>query len=702
MFRRSYRRLFSHLVREVDTAGFVGDFRQLHHVNAASTQSKARTALQTGGNVLYCGHHHTGKLTLLKAIGQLCEKQGKRVAYVSANNQRANRLDGYLIHFFIGLRVTRDELPSQEQLEGTLERHVRLVESTYASSFPSLCSADVLILDALEKVPPSVLLSMDAVARRLRGAPSKPFGGLRVFAAADFWQLQVSPTSDTGGYLFQLPQWKEFFPVQTLLHKTHGQDGDLQRFTDLAFFGALKLQDMKELEAKSMEGKPEAELMSWTSSTTQAAVQRSGSSGYTAKGGDDDADDGAIAEEDTMSVAQWTRFEKEAAVREEEEEDDAEDREAEEDTEEEGRSSAAAADAHDGRRTRASSSSSFSMMNDDLVSNAMVVTRMPLRFPRQPAVKVPPKRRNQLKQTEVGNFLVNMLSQSSLPAAFGLVEKLSVEVGDKVHLLLDGQRDFGVPGGAVGEVMQVRPHYLSIHFPREHRTVDLPRMRISCYHPQYPEVRCEVLQYPVFPRQRICPLNVLAFPNAYHINLNGRRMADTNDLGNLLAHMRTFSDFTMRNTSDFAHLDGMVHEPTRIYYRQISGQPMSSATEQWCRNCKAFVPTESFYEHWASCVGSVRWCGECNATVPLELLEPHMEKHQVVLCLDCGGAVEWRRWEAHRISCAAMMREVSTDNQFIPLRTRQLALEMGLDKRDLHTMTVITSSKLPRPRGATA
>lgn len=51
---------------------------------------------------------------------------------------------------------------------------------------PSLGNIDVLILDALEKLDPSIVLSIDAVSRRERDKPNEPFGGLRVFAAADF------------------------------------------------------------------------------------------------------------------------------------------------------------------------------------------------------------------------------------------------------------------------------------------------------------------------------------------------------------------------------------------------------------------------------------------------------------------------------------------------------------------------------------
>lgn len=692
MLHRTLARRFAHLVREVDTAGFAGDFRMRHHVNAASTQARAREAMQSGGNVLFCGHHGTGKLNLLRAIGEQCEKKGHRVAYVSADNKRAARLDAYLVNYFIGLRPSADELPSQEQLEGTLERHVRLVESTYASSLPSLCSVDVLIFDALHKVPPTVLLSMDAVARRLRGQPGTPFGGLRVYAAADFWQLSVQPSSDTGGYLFQLQQWDELFPLQKLLRRSYVQtDKDLQRFTELAFDGGLTLAHMKELEARSIAGKPEAQLMSWSSSTTEAERRLS-------RERDDEDDDDVDEEagegdgemEDVMSLAQWSRHPAGAA----------------------GLSPPPSSlrPPHGGSDAALPPPSSFplsasadapsrlGLLNDEMNSSSLVCTTMLTRFPRQPAVKVLPTRSRQLRAVEMGSFLLSALAMSSTAVALNLFDSLSIDVGARVHLTLDGPEHFGVPGGAVGEVMQVRPHFISVHFPRDHRTLDIPRMRVTTYHPLYPEIRCELRQFPLFPRQRICPMSIVRYSNTYFTNLNGRRMADTNNLGNVLARQRSFADFTIRNTSDFANLDGMVHEPTRIYYHKISGRPITAAREQWCRNCKQFVETDKFFAHWQACVQAVRWCPLCNTAVPLELLEPHKEKHQVVLCLDCGRPVEWRHWEAHRLSCGPMMREVSVDNQFLPLRTRQLALEMGLDKRDLHTMPSISRTTLVRSR----
>lgn len=84
--------------------------------------------------------------------------------------------------------------------------------------------------------------------------------------------------------------------------------------------------------------------------------------------------------------------------------------------------------------------------------------------------------------------------------------------------------------------------------------------------------------------------------------------------------------------------------------------------------------------------------------MPLTKLEAHMEKHQIVLCIDCGQAIEWRNWEHHRLTCAPMMRELSADNPFLPEVTRRMAVELGLDKRDLHTVKQLNRSMLPKSK----
>lgn len=617
MFRLHHVSLFAHLVRSIDPRGFRAKFTRFPEGELDDLGKKhlRRVVRLEDKNMLFCGSTNTGKLTLLKKAGEYMEKnRSLKVAYVSADALRANRLSGLLIHHFLGMRLSTDDLPSQEQLESTFHRHVRLIQSSFSGCIPSLADIDLLILDSLEKIPPSVFLAMEMTARRVRGALSTPFGGLRVIAAANWWELPVTPSSDTGGYLFQSSKWEEIFPVQSLLKYTYHQNPKLTDMVEKAQFDLLTDEDIQIMETQSLEGK---------------SARRSSSS---------------------LKAGAAVEMRKKVMM--------------------------------------------------PLISNLEAITRKSVRFPRQRAIKILPDKFRLLKQTDIGSFLVNMLIQSTAPVSFGLVDGLSLEEGDQVHLLYDSEDRESCPveAGAVGEVVAVREHYISVRFFEVNATLDIPRMRMTCHHPHFPEVIYEIRQYPLFPREKLCPLTLRVHPHAFHVGINGLHLTDTNDLGCLLSRMRDFDDFVLTNTLAFASLDNMVHESTRIYYHQLLKRPISTAEEHWCRNCKSFVLTKTFYEHWAQCVQSTRWCQECDTTVPLELLEPHKEKHQIVLCLDCGQAIEWRYWDDHRLSCPMMMREITPLNEFLPLRTRQLALELGLDKRDLHTMKAITKSCLPKSR----
>lgn len=601
------------VVRTVDERGFFADLSSFAHLDAPLTQSYVAKAVKSPTSMLICGSAGAGKLTILKAMGMALQTQKKQqVAFTSFDPRRAHRLGGIVVHNLLGLRVNSDELPIQEQMEGTFERHVRLVDSTYENALCSVTTCDVLVVDALHLCPPVILKSLDAVCRRVRHKPNDSFGGLRILAAADFWAMPVHPGSDTGGYSFQLPQWNDMFPQQYYLDKVHGQDPELGRLADAALMGTLSSADVSLLETKCV--------------SKAAAAKRN-----------------------------------------------------------------------------------FVQMTD--TSKALFEFRP--RFPKQPFILHNPPKAVQIKRTEVGNFLINLLYQSAFAERFGLVGKLSLEVGSPAHLIYPllkktsqhgkrsstvAQLEVDIPAGVPGEVVHIHEHRVTMSFPTLHRTVDIPRMRVSLHHSEYPELTYATEQFPLFPRKVIAPKLLVEQGGIYNVAVDGRKMADTNDLGNILARMRTWDDFRIFHVKDFMRLEGMVHEPTRIYYSKLRKLPPARTPEMWCRNCKGHVATSSFFEHWDKCLSSVRWCSECDATVPLSKLEAHREKHEVVLCIDCGQAIEWRYWETHRLSCAPMMRELSVENEFLPEVTRKIAVELGLDKRDLHTVKLLSRSILPKSK----
>lgn len=635
------------IVREVDPRGFFADIHDWHHLASPETTSQVRVALKTKDNMLFCGSQGTGKLTVLRAIGEaLRDEQGLEVAFTSFDPLRAHRLDGILVHHLLGLRVNSDELPVQEQLEGTLERHVRLVSAVYENAVHSIVTCDAIILDSLHLAPCVILRSLDAVCRRVRNNP-EPFGGLRVIASADFWAMNVHPGSDTGGYLFQLPDWDRLFPKQLYLPTIYGQDKELGRLTDAALMGTLTNDDIATLQTKSQH---------------------------------------------TMDAAHATRQVPSTSA----EEDDKKKKQQREDK----------------RR----------MMTPMLDASKGQFEINP-RFPKQPFTLHNPPKAVHIKRVEIGNFLIGMLYTSAFAERYGMLGKLKLEVGNKAHLVYPlmkraastyskhksagsssspaaGAPVVDIPAGVVGEVVRIHEHRITMLFPSLQRTVDIPRVRVTTYHSEYPELRYHTEQFPLYPRTMVMPRTIIRDQRCRlkGFMIDGRRMADTNDLGNLLSKVQHWSDFQAINIRDFWKLEGIVHEPTRIFYCKLRSLPVSRSSELWCKNCKGHVASKEFHEHWMQCIRSVRWCGECDATVPLSKLEAHMEKHQVVLCIDCGQAIEWKNWEAHRLACGPMMRELSSDNDFLPDVTRRIAVELGLDKRDLHTVKQLTKSVLPKSK----
>lgn len=399
-------RIQGSIKRQVDHRGFAANLFRFQHADAPETLAMVSLATTSDHNILLCGSKGTGKLTCLKAMGDaLRQTKGLHVAFTSFDPKRANIMGGIIVHTMLGLRVNSDELPIQEQMEGTFERHVRLVDSVYENSIYSISTCDVLVLDSLHLCSTVIIKALDSVCRRVRGKPLLPFGGLRVLASADFWAMRVHPASDHGGYVFQLPEWDELFPVQQYLERIHGQDPSLGRITDSALMGTLSGSETTKLLKHCVDA----------------------------------------------ATANHRQFVK-------------------------------------------------------MIDTSSGMLHFQPRFPKQPAIFHNPSKAVQIKRVEIGNFLINMLYQSSFAERYGMLGKLSLEVGTRVHLIYpllhprqgrggsrsgsphSDQVDVDIPAGVCGEVIHIFPHRITVSFPTLHRTVDIPRTRISAYHTNYPEL----------------------------------------------------------------------------------------------------------------------------------------------------------------------------------------------------------------------
>lgn len=188
------------------------------------------------------------------------------------------------------------------------------------------------------------------------------------------------------------------------------------------------------------------------------------------------------------------------------------------------------------------------------------------------------------------------------------------------------------------------------------------------------------MQYPVFPRSVVAPIYLLQHNSVHHVTVDCRLLTDTNDLGNLLAAVPGPSALhVVKGTgAEYLKRDGIVDEAARIFYEVLSNR-YDPTTVKFCRNCKSHIPGNEFISHWRDCVEKKRWCPLTKTVVDAEKWDAHQEKLTMVVCLDCGAALEWRHWEHHRLSgCMPLLRELTTSNAMLPDNTRQNALQVGL------------------------
>ena len=76
-----------------------------------------------------------------------------------------------------------------------------------------LRKSQVLLVDEVSMLSANIMDKLDFVARHVRGENDKPFGGLQVVMAGDFYQLPPVPSEDDDGlFCFSSPLWSILFP----------------------------------------------------------------------------------------------------------------------------------------------------------------------------------------------------------------------------------------------------------------------------------------------------------------------------------------------------------------------------------------------------------------------------------------------------------------------------------------------------------
>ncbi len=163
------------------------------------TQETAFSLLKSGENVFLTGPAGSGKTFLLAKYLKYLKDNKKKVGITASTGIAATILNGQTIHSWSGIGI-KEELTKAQlyQLEDDEKINTRINKT------------EVLIIDEISMLSAKRLDSLNLVCQQIRQS-TKPFGGLQVIMAGDFFQLPpvVKNEFEDGRFVFQADIWSK-------------------------------------------------------------------------------------------------------------------------------------------------------------------------------------------------------------------------------------------------------------------------------------------------------------------------------------------------------------------------------------------------------------------------------------------------------------------------------------------------------------
>jgi hypothetical protein len=155
----------------------------------------------SGRSVCVLGYAGTGKSVLLRAAVKEFAGRNIKYAVTASTGIAAVSIEGRTIHSWSGLGLF-EKKPLNEMM--------RLMG---AVATINVKETDVLLLDEISMMSSSMIDTMDAVFREVRGRRDVVFGGMRVIFFGDFAQLPpVESGTSVPHYAFDSAAWDKLFP----------------------------------------------------------------------------------------------------------------------------------------------------------------------------------------------------------------------------------------------------------------------------------------------------------------------------------------------------------------------------------------------------------------------------------------------------------------------------------------------------------
>jgi len=196
-------------------------------------QQMVMDAVRRGQSVFYTGCAGTGKSYLLKALVAVLPK---KTTWVTAmTGIAALNIGGRTIHSQAGIGLARKSAAA-------------LVKDMKSQKRLAWRQCTHLIIDEVSMLSRELFEKLDEIGRTIRGG-TRPFGGIQLVLAGDFFQLPPVSQETEGPsteFCFQSPLWASAVPVQIEL--TH-----VFRQTDLEFVALLQEVRKGHLSAGAVE-----------------------------------------------------------------------------------------------------------------------------------------------------------------------------------------------------------------------------------------------------------------------------------------------------------------------------------------------------------------------------------------------------------------------------------------------------------------
>lgn len=196
-------------------------------------QQMVMDAVRRGQSVFYTGCAGTGKSYLLKALVGILPRTTTWVTAMTGI--AALNIGGRTIHSQAGIGLARKSAAS-------------LAKDMKSNKRTAWRMCTHMIIDEVSMLSRELFEKLDEIGRTIRGNP-RPFGGIQLVLAGDFYQLPPVSQETEGPsteFCFQSPLWASAVPVQIEL--TH-----VFRQTDLEFVALLQEVRKGKLSAGAVE-----------------------------------------------------------------------------------------------------------------------------------------------------------------------------------------------------------------------------------------------------------------------------------------------------------------------------------------------------------------------------------------------------------------------------------------------------------------